>query len=546
MKTTITRIISAFIVSAALLLSANWVSPPIRAASLPAENPVSLPSLAAWVANTSDGTVSVIDLAALTEVARIDVGGNPTFLSSSPDGSKMYLVKRDTNSIAVVETTTGRILTTIAVGTGPGRLAVSRDGKRLYVPNEKSNNISVVDTVSNTVIATIPASSAPISIAQHPIRNEIWVGYGQTGTVLEVFSESNFAVLARLRSQNRLYGTGFAFRPDGSEVFASESCGFCGRFHLLSGDYTNGTLRVIRPDILWDNSGSATGCALHPISGTAYLAKYGQNGTPRVQEHGGAGRTVTFGGAHPNELTISKDGSLIFVVTFRAGQSAGSVSVVATKTFQSVSTIKVGNGASGIALVNYSGNNTVPTIAGPADVTIDCAPTEGATVALEARVTDPDSGQTLTVRVKENSRVLDTRMVNAPVNTEKVVFNAARFAPGEHAIDVEVSDGIAVAVSHATVRILKDNIPPTITCPAAIRAVAVSGTEMVVNYAPATASDNCSIPILTYSKSSGSSFPVGKTIVTCTATDAAGNTAKCSFSVTVVERFIDLQARWGG
>ena len=40
---------------------------------------------------------------------------------------------------------------------------------------------------------------------------------------------------------------------------------------------------------------------------------------------------------------------------------------------------------------------------------------------------------------------------------------------------------------------------------------------------------------ITYSKASGSTFAVGTTVVTVTATDAAGNTTTRTFNVTVVK-----------
>jgi len=49
----------------------------------------------------------------------------------------------------------------------------------------------------------------------------------------------------------------------------------------------------------------------------------------------------------------------------------------------------------------------------------------------------------------------------------------------------------------------------------------------------ATATDNCPGVTYTCSPASGSTFAKGTNSVTCTATDASGNTATCSFSVTV-------------
>src|SRR5262249_59177198 len=46
------------------------------------------------------------------------------------------------------------------------------------------------------------------------------------------------------------------------------------------------------------------------------------------------------------------------------------------------------------------------------------------------------------------------------------------------------------------------------------------------------ATDNCGVQSVVCSPPSGSTFPAGTTTVTCTATDAAGNTAQCTFTVT--------------
>ncbi|MFY9555523.1 MAG: HYR domain-containing protein, partial [Blastocatellia bacterium] len=82
---------------------------------------------------------------------------------------------------------------------------------------------------------------------------------------------------------------------------------------------------------------------------------------------------------------------------------------------------------------------------------------------------------------------------------------------------------------------VNDAQPPSITCPANIAtAAAVScpiATSQIVTFPPPTASDNCPGVVTVCNPPSGSTFPVGTTTVTCTATDASGNTATCSFTV---------------
>jgi hypothetical protein len=82
-----------------------------------------------------------------------------------------------------------------------------------------------------------------------------------------------------------------------------------------------------------------------------------------------------------------------------------------------------------------------------------------------------------------------------------------------------------------------ETTPPTITCPANVTAVSAVAcpptTSTVVTYPAPTASDNCPGVTTACNPASGSTFPMGTTTVTCTATDAAGSTATCSFSVSV-------------
>jgi uncharacterized repeat protein (TIGR01451 family) len=80
-----------------------------------------------------------------------------------------------------------------------------------------------------------------------------------------------------------------------------------------------------------------------------------------------------------------------------------------------------------------------------------------------------------------------------------------------------------------------DATPPVITCPASFFVNADIGKcSAAVNYPAPTATDNCGGTVtVSSSPASGSVFPLGSTIVTSTAKDAAGNTSTCSFTVTV-------------
>jgi uncharacterized repeat protein (TIGR01451 family) len=176
---------------------------------------------------------------------------------------------------------------------------------------------------------------------------------------------------------------------------------------------------------------------------------------------------------------------------------------------------------------------------------------------LNTTVTDPVPANTTFV-----SAVVTTGTgwsISAPSvgGTGNVVFSKANVAVNETAVFtvvVKVNSGVLhgtvisntvtaastipdpnTANNSATAMATVDPIPPTIVCPGPISAVTQvtcpATTTQTVTYAPVV-SDNCSASVVCVPPS-GSAFPTGTTTVNCTATDTAGNTASCSFPVSV-------------
>ncbi len=81
---------------------------------------------------------------------------------------------------------------------------------------------------------------------------------------------------------------------------------------------------------------------------------------------------------------------------------------------------------------------------------------------------------------------------------------------------------------------VSDGQPPNITCPGNIvRNTEGTQCSTVVDFPLPVASDPCAGVTVRCSPASGTRFSTGTTTVTCTATDAGGNSANCSFTVTV-------------
>jgi hypothetical protein len=106
-------------------------------------------------------------------------------------------------------------------------------------------------------------------------------------------------------------------------------------------------------------------------------------------------------------------------------------------------------------------------------------------------------------------------------------------ANGNGSTPIEDDEGAVIIGQNAC---LGDITPPTISCPANVYMITANSSANALWNSP-TVTDNCANPVtLTSTFISGASFPLGATIVSYTAKDAANNTAKCTFTVNVTQQ----------
>jgi HYR domain-containing protein len=269
---------------------------------------------------------------------------------------------------------------------------------------------------------------------------------------------------------------------------------------------------------------------------------------------------------------------------------AGTTYLVEVAEFDSDSDGDAGNAAGDLVLNFVCADVTRPTLDCPEQVTVEC--TGGLTpVTFDATATDacdgsvavtcvPPSGSTfrrgttsVTCSATDGSdqtgtctfdvHVVDTTppQVNCPEDITGVectspagaivsylagAFDAcgiasfdcapasgATFSIGTTMVTCSVMDAAGNPNSCSFDVTVRDTAPPMITCPSNVVAECTSSAGATVSYGAPTASDVCSTPTVACMPASGSAFGFGSTTVTCTATDAAGLTAMCMFSVTV-------------
>jgi uncharacterized repeat protein (TIGR01451 family) len=174
-----------------------------------------------------------------------------------------------------------------------------------------------------------------------------------------------------------------------------------------------------------------------------------------------------------------------------------------------------------------------PAITCPANITQSTDPDQCSAVVTYPAPTVTDNcpcGENAKTRKNGKLGLATCQVVCIPAS-------GSSFPKGTTTVTCTATDAANNTASCSFTVTVNDTQPPAITCPGNITAKTPQPGDscVIVNYPPPSATDNCPGVVVTCTPPSGSCFPLGTTMVTCTATDTSGNTATCTFKVTVFD-----------
>jgi YVTN family beta-propeller protein len=167
----------------------------------------------AYYPTTDSAFVRVLNLTTQSIVATIPVGQYPVAASANPEGTKVYIANKNSNTISVIDVATQTVSTTIPVGNAPVDVEVSRDGTKVYVANSVSNTISVINANTNTVSNTINLANQPKYLELHPGGNKLYIS---TNVGITIANITNNTILSNIQISN---ATNIVFTNDGSKGY---------------------------------------------------------------------------------------------------------------------------------------------------------------------------------------------------------------------------------------------------------------------------------------------------------------------------------------
>lgn len=247
----------------------------------------------AYIANYSDSTVSVIDLATnKAAIPAITVGSNPIGVAINPAGTRAYVANFGSGSVSVIDIGSNTVVATVTVGAEPELLAVTPDGNSVYVADAQDGAVDVIDTTTNTMTTKIVVNGIPVGVAVSPAGDRVYV------------TLANVAKVAVISTASKTVTTDI---PVG-----------------------------VNP----------LGVVLNPAGTTAYVANYGSGTVSVIDTASNAVTSSIPVGTSPDGIAINPAGTFVYVVNY----ASGSVSVISTATGTVVAAMPVGLGPVAISM----------------------------------------------------------------------------------------------------------------------------------------------------------------------------------------------------
>jgi uncharacterized delta-60 repeat protein len=447
----------------------------------------------------------------------------------------------------------GRVFTDFGVSPGqlgspniPAAVALQPDGRMIVVGHVWSNSAkgfalaryqfdgSLDSTFGDggRVVTDIQGRhGVATSVAIHP-SGDIYVGgYTEIGSTWEDFVLARYHADGSLDTSFGNAGSVVTDFADATRCFQSDcldrpeaiALGRNGRVILAGWSRENATSREVLALAAYNSGGTAD-------------ATFGSNGRVVTDIHSDGMQD------RANDVAIQPDGYIVVAGMSQARVPTGQAFDVAVARFTTAGTLDPSFGAGGVMTTDFASNDDSgeALLLQPdgrilvAGTTASPPPRRFALLRYTVHGhLDPTFGNGGAVRTGFSNLAYATSAALAPEGKAVLLGSVITDWGG-------VGDGSGDTHDFALARyIVGDTAPPTLRLPESVTSKATSLAGATVAFV-VTASDNMDPnPVVICTPPSGSTFPIGTTTVTCTATDAAGNTSSGSFTVDVSALVVD-------
>lgn len=263
--------------------------------------------LYAYVANTADGTLTVVDLARLAAVATIDVGPEPSGVRANPKRDEIWGVSTAGGYVWVLDAKLSRVVARIPVGSQPYALDFSPDGARAYVAASGSNTVVAIDCASRQIVARGKAGRRPWIARVTPSGKVVVVTNRDDATVtlLDARTLAQIAVIPVATQPEQV-----AILPDSTKAFISS-----GNSRRISVVDLRKPTAAGKPALIanLELDGTAGDFVVKPDGGELYIPSPDAHGLVIVSTWTNEVSDYVLAGSAPARAILSPDGQTLYV-----------------------------------------------------------------------------------------------------------------------------------------------------------------------------------------------------------------------------------------
>jgi YVTN family beta-propeller protein len=128
--------------------------------------------------NGKENKSSVVDLATLKTISKIDTGESPDAVVYEPSHREVYIFNHRGNSVTLVDAKTEKVVATIPLDGSPEFAVVDEKGGRVYCNIEDKSEVVVIDAAKHQVVAHWPIAPGeePSGIALDAVHHRLFSG----------------------------------------------------------------------------------------------------------------------------------------------------------------------------------------------------------------------------------------------------------------------------------------------------------------------------------------------------------------------------------
>jgi YVTN family beta-propeller protein len=166
--------------------------------------------------------VAVVDTTTWKVVAEVGAGARPTRVALQPDGKYLWVINDagvggEPGGVTAVDTASLKVAATFKTGAGAHEVAFAEDNKFAYVSNRADGTLSVIDIHKLAKVTDVKTGAPATALAYSPLSKSLYVANEADGSIAVVDGRSH-RLVTRIAAAPGLKGVRFA--PGGRWGFA--------------------------------------------------------------------------------------------------------------------------------------------------------------------------------------------------------------------------------------------------------------------------------------------------------------------------------------